>query len=181
MAKPVKYACSFVMIVLLVSGAIAIGDEKTAPPASDQPTSSADTADDKINVIFTVTPRQDKGKLFFDVETNLPDGMLFMCTVRDEIGMVYKSGSTMERLMTEVVDGEMTVGPLPLSDRPFPSGEYTLYIYSYDDDFQPENVIEVIGEGGANLTGSNVVYGMVVFGKEFMITGSDDSSSAIAP
>ena len=69
-------------------------------------------------------------------------------------------------------DGRLTLGPFPFEDRPFPSGEFTIYIYSLPNKHQPESVMEIIGENGINLTGQNVIAGMVVFGKEFMITGT---------
>lgn len=151
--------------------------EETIPAtvATYDPESGADPAEDsasgKIHVIFEVAPRQEDSKLYFDIQSNLPDGMIFMSAIRDEMGIVHKATKTMARIRAEITDGMLTLGPFPLEDKPFPPGEYKLYINSYPNENQPEHVIEIIGNNGANLTGQYVIGGMVLFGKTFMITG----------
>jgi len=185
LAKSIKFLYCFLIFALLTGKATVYADDNQAPAVpAETPSSSGTlppdgaTADkqstEDLDVIFEVNPRQEKGKLYFDVETNLPDNMRFMCAIKDEIGVVYKMGSTMERLMTEVAGGILTMGPFPFEDRPFPPGEYTVYINSYFGQGQPESVIKIIGHDGVNLIGRNVFHGMVIFVKEFMITGTDN-------
>lgn len=179
MYKSNKYLHCLLMFVLLTSGTALYGDNSPPPPdaaAETLPlyvdTTAANPLPGQINVIFNITPRQDNGKLYFDVETNLPDGMLFMSVIRDEMGVISNIGSTMERLREETANGRIAMGPFPFEDKPFPPGEYTFYISSYPTKDQPKKVVAIIGDNGANLTGPDVIDGMVVFGQEFMITGS---------
>jgi len=168
----------FLLLCVFLPCDNAAESEDELPPAAVETTPistgavTANPAPGKINVEFSVAPRQENGKLYFDVETNLPDGMLFMCAIRDEMGFIHKLGATMERALAETANGKMPIGPFPIADRPFPSGEFKFYINSSPDKYQPESVIAIIGENGANLTGPDVFNGMVVFGKEFLITGS---------
>lgn len=179
MDKSIKYLCClFSFVLLTVSTAVHGHDSRpSTDTAAETPLLSVDTEAGKplpgdINVIFNINPRQENGKLYFDVETNLPDGMLFMSTIRDEMGMMYRIGTTMERIEEQVTGGRLTMGPFPFEDRPFPSGEYAIYINSYSAEYQPEKVVAIIGKNGINLTGPDVINGMVIFGKIFMITGS---------
>jgi hypothetical protein len=168
---------NFLITALLIGNALAYGEETTPPVDVDTPTRDALNTDaptataEKINVVFNVMPRQKDHKLYFDIETNLPDGMVFMGAIRDEMGIVHKISSTMARVQTEIISGRITLGPFPLVDRPFPPGEYKLYINSYPDEYQPENVINIIGKRGANLAGQHVIGGLILLGKTFMITG----------
>ncbi len=177
MANKIRILTNFLIAVLLIGNTLAYGEE-TAPPVDvetpprDALNTAAPTApSEKINVVFRVMPRQEQRKLYFDIETNLPDGMVFMSAIRDEMGIVHKISGTMARIQTEIINGRITLGPFPLVDRPFPPGEYKLYINSYPDEYQPENVINIIGKRGANLTGPHVIGGLILFGKTFMITG----------
>jgi hypothetical protein len=166
------------MLALLTGSSLVYGDDSPLAAAPETPSPAVDTAagdplPGKINVIFDIAPRQDKGKLYFEVETNLPDGMRFMVAIRDEYGFICKVGSTMERIDMDIVNGRMAIGPFPFHGQTFPSGEYKFYMNSYPDEDQPKNIINVIGKNGANLTGPDVINGTVVLAKEFMITGTD--------
>ena len=174
MGKSAKNLCFLLAFAYSIGNGIIYGGDTPAPGETGQSsaTQTVKPMPGDIDVTFKVEPRQENGKLYFDVETNLPDGMRFMCAIRDEIGVVYKMGSTMERLMAEVTGGSLTLGPFPFENRSFPSGEYTLYINSYPEQDQPESVVEVIGLDGSNLIGGNVFHGIVIFVKEFMITGN---------
>jgi hypothetical protein len=181
LGQSIKYSLFLLIIFPLMTGGVAFGDDLTPEPITDKQApdlvaTATSSTPQALDVVFDVTPRQQKGKLYFDVRTNLPDGMIFMSAIRDEAGFVCKSGSTMERLETETADGALLLGPFPLGDKPFPSGEYTLYIHSYPGEYQPQRVAAVIGDDGANLAGRDVIHGLVVFAQEFMITGSESSS-----
>ena len=171
-------SCLFCLLLTgFMIGAVPGFGEETVPStvATYNPESSAapmeDAASGKMDVFFDVTPRQEASKLYFDIRTNLPDGMVFMSAIRDEMGITHKITRTMARIRAEISGGRLTLGPFPLEDKPFPPGEYKLYINSYPDEYQPENVIEIIGKNGGNLTGRYIIGGMVLFGKTFMITG----------
>lgn len=177
MDKSINRLCYLLMLVLLTGNSLVYGNDTPLAATAETPPRAADTVTGNplpgaINVIFKISPRQDKGKLYFEVETNLPDGMRFMAAIRDEFGFTYKIGSTMERIELDVVNGSISVGPFPFHGQTFPSGEYKFYINSYPDEDQPKKVIEIIGENGANLTGPDVISGTVLFAQEFMITGT---------
>ncbi|MEW6079543.1 MAG: hypothetical protein AB1724_17180 [Thermodesulfobacteriota bacterium] len=162
---------SCVLLIFLLAGDIVIrADDAIPSPGTETPSLNTTTAG-AITVALNIAPRQDKGKLYFDVETNLPDGMRFMASIRDEYGFVCKAGSTMERIDVDVENGKMEVGPFPFHGKVFPAGEYKFYINSYPAENQPEKVAAVIGGNGARLTGPVVADGIVAFGKEFMISG----------
>jgi len=174
--KVISCWCCLLLIGFL-TGTIPVFGEENVPsavatynPASvDAPAEYA--AAGKLEVLFDVTPRQEDRKLYFDIKTNLPDGMIFMSAIRDEQGNVHKITRTMARIRAEITGGKFTLGPFPLMDEPFPPGEYKLYINSYPDEYQPESVIDIIGKNGTNLIGPYVMGGLVLFGKTFMITG----------
>lgn len=167
------------LLIILLTGNIVTHAGDTPPPADTGapiPPGDATTGSPPpgaISVRFDIAPRLEKGRLYFDVGTNLPDGMRFMASIRDEYGFVYKLGSTMERADTDVAGGKITVGPFPFSGGEFPPGEFKFYIISYPTENQPKDVVTVIGENGARLTGPDVIEGVVAFGKEFMITGQE--------
>jgi hypothetical protein len=172
-----RFSC-FLLIALMTGNIVIHAGETPSPPAGTEPPPSGDAAAvipaaGVFNVRFDVTPRQDKGKLYFDVETNLPDGMRFMASIRDEYGFICKIGSTMERIDIDVENGKMAVGPFPFHGHVFPAGEYKFYISTYPAENQPKTVVAVIGENGARLSGPDVVEGILAFGKEFMITGQE--------
>ncbi len=134
-----------------------------------------------IKVNLEVAPYLQGGKLYFTVTTNLPDGMLFMATITDDMGLINSVDATVERLHALTSDGRMQLGPFPIWGTCFPSGEYTLYLTSSPDFKQDKEVLEIIGKNGKNLTGPRVSRGTVVFVKSFMITGADRNRRAESP
>lgn len=180
MTNMIRCFSCFLITAALIGSTPVLGDEIIPVADTDTPAhlpgettgiTPPDTHTGKINVIFDVTPRQENKKLFFDITTNLPDGMVFMTAIRDIMGNVHRMNGTIARVRMELIQGKTTLGPFPLFDKPFPPGEYRLYINSYPDEDQPENVIRIIGKEGANLTGDTIISGMVFFCQTFMITG----------
>ncbi|MFP4039806.1 MAG: hypothetical protein ACOCPQ_00250 [Desulfosudaceae bacterium] len=181
------------LVVLMLGAGISLagdrdvldGDPRTSPPRSTfnhadeirpQPAPDDSPPDNsKFPVVFEVAPRLTAGKLYFDVTSNLPDEMLFMAAITDDMGIVNSVDTTLERTDEVLADGGMEIGPFPTWNKNFPSGEYTLYLYSYHPSRQPRQVREIIGEDGEKLTGPNVSNGVIVFIKSLMVTGSSRS------
>lgn len=184
---------SLIVLMLMLGAGISLagdrealdGEPPTSPsrstsnPADDtrpQPDPADSSADDsKFPVVFEVAPRLEAGKLYFDVTSNLPDEMLFMAAIIDDMGIVNSIDTTLERSDVVLADGSMEIGPFPTWNKNFPSGEYTLYLYSYHPSRQPRQVREIIGQDGEKLTGPNVTNGAIVFIKSLMVTGSSRS------
>ena len=178
-----RQACMvlIVSVLALLSGiATAAGDEaspdgaRPAPEASRSAASTVpDPADDRSLVVtFAVAPRLENGKLYFDVTSNLPDGMRFMAAIADDMGIINSMDATLERVDLVIQDGAMEIGPFPTWNNHFPSGEYTLYLNSYHPFRQPPEVLAVIGEKGGKMTGEYVSKQAVIFIKSFMVTGA---------
>jgi hypothetical protein len=86
------------------------------------------------------------GKVNISLTTNLPDGMLLMVDLKN-------SGDYWAQDDPTVSDGQlkMTFGNVT-------SGKYLLSISSISTSLQPENVKNVLGNNGANMTGDLITF-----------------------
>ncbi len=139
------------------------------PTNTPKPTSTPQP----IDVEFSVNVRTESGKVHFDVETNLPDGMQFMFTVEGSDGILGQSNA-------EVKAGTMSVGPFSQKGEPYPPGEYTVSISSPLLQLQPPEVQLVLGESGENVRGEYVSEGRVDFTMPFTIEGSQSQLQQLA-
>lgn len=120
-----------------------------------------------MEAVLNVDVRIESGQVYFDVETNLPDGMQFMFTVENSDGILGQS-------KTEVVGGRISAGPFSRKGEPYPPGEYMLSITSPLLRLQPPEVQEILGEAGENVYGEYISEGRVDFEMPFTIDGGQE-------
>lgn len=144
-------------------------DTPVPPTEAPKPTDTLvpTTMPQPMEVVFNVNVRIESGKIYFDVETNLPDGMQFMFTIEGSDGILGQS-------KTEIVGSTMSAGPFSRKGEPYPPGEYILSITSPLLRLQPPEVQEILGEAGENVYGEYISEGRVDFEMPFTIGGSQE-------
>ena len=148
-------------------------DVTTATEESEEPSEPTVTTDtpkptepaqqpQPTELVFNVKVQAEDGKPRFEVETNLPDGMLVTFTLRDEVAVLGQSEAA-------VGDGFATAGPFSRDGEPYPPGEYVLHISSPPLSMQPDGVQEQLGENGEGYQGEHIAEGRVGFETTFVV------------
>jgi hypothetical protein len=129
--------------------------ETEAPPEQATHTPEPATVSKPVEIVFNVSERIESGKVYLDVETNLPAGMQVMFTVTDSEGNIAGQAKG------EVANSAISVGPFSSKGEPYFPGTYTVSISSPLLQLQPPNVQEVLGNSGENVYGECISKGRV--------------------
>lgn len=123
-------------------------------------------------LIFNVSTRFEDGKIYFDVETNLPDGMDIMFTVMARQDILGQG-------KVKVSSGFITAGPFTRQGEPYPPGEYLLSISSPLLRLQPSEVQQSLGANGKNFYGDHIVEGRVDLEISFTVEGDQEETQRL--
>ena len=85
--------------------------------------------------------------LFFQGQTNLPDGTRMVVAVGTD------KGQLIGQMDTSVAAGAFRAGPFAVGTRPLPPGAYRVQISSASGALQPRHVVAALGARGEKLTG----------------------------
>jgi hypothetical protein len=120
-------------------------------------------------LVFVVETRIEEGKIYFDVETNLPDDMEIMITTSYGLDIWGQGKGT-------VASGILTVGPFTRHGQPYLPEEYNLSISSPLMKLQPESVQQALGENGSNYYGDYYENGRIDFDSTFIVPGNQQTT-----
>jgi len=142
------------------------------PEPSNTPNVVVTSEPSSTELILNVNTRVEDGKLYFDVETNLPDGMEVMFTV--EAGEDIWGQSKVQ-----VSSGFITAGPFSRQGEPYPPGEYVLSITSSLLRLQSLEVQQILGENGENFYGDYITEGRIDFETSFTVAGDQEETQRL--
>jgi hypothetical protein len=140
------------------------------PTVAITPTASPTPSPTELE--FDFTPRFENGEIYFDIETNLPDGMDIMFTVVSGEDIWGQSKA-------QVSSGVVTVGPFSRQGEPYPPGDYELSISSPLLMLQSLEVQQRLGENGKNFYGDYIEEGQVDFETTFTVEGDQGETQRL--
>jgi hypothetical protein len=137
---------------------------------TSQPTPISEPSTTEL--VFDFNTRFEDGKIYFDIETNLPDGMDIMFTVVSGEDIWGQS-------KVQVSSGSVTAGPFSRQGEPYPPGEYELSISSPLLRLQPSEVQQILGENGENFYGDYIKEGRIDFETSFTVEGNQEETQQL--
>jgi len=136
------------------------------------PTSSPTSEPSSTELVFNFNTRFEDGKIYFDIETNLPDGMDIMFTV-------VSGEDILGQDKVQVSSGFITAGPFSRQGEPYPPGEYELSVSSPLLRLQPSEVQQILGKNGENFYGDYIEEGRVDFETTFTVEGNQGETQRL--
>ena len=142
------------------------------PTAAITPTPSPTLEPSPTELVFNFNTRFEDGKIYFDIETNLPDGMDIMFTV-------VSGEDVWGQSKVQVSSGFIIAGPFSRQGEPYSPGEYELSVSSPLLRLQPPEVQQILGENGENFYGDFIEEGRVDFETTFTVEGDQEETQRL--
>lgn len=171
-----KYLNVFTLLISLLIIITGCSSEKSGQ-VEPQDKNTQEQKQQTINVELSVNVEFDRdNRLAISGNTNLPSDMELMLTVKNEEGY---NGQTKVSVFNSMFQSEWFTS----EGKGLPDGKYTVSITSPTANVQPQNVKEIIGDQGVNLSGELVtddeIWGkMINYSYEF---GGGDANVQLVP